>query len=882
MSYVVQHHLAEMIVPSRAIVLDRDLPCGSNGVECTIDTPRVVQVNDHTFYEYVRIPCVALSFFNDAKTISGWRQHYGMCGNPKLPQASEACCEMGDDLAYRNCEFVGERLTYDTASMRCEDIGKESCHFRKIDDLNSNVCNAVSRYYWNDAPCDISIKVDHEGQIAIVHEPEGIIEDDVISRVGRQSPSYFGVHWTNDTFPKPSNNCAIDDGAFCEVINNGCFCKTEVVEERIFSGWSDLPMTVEDLLSLVSVGSRPPDTFDENTFDPPRNRANVIKVYYRVGRYMDTDAVFEVTVHGHKKYYRNVRSNVFVQGTSTTTALSFRNPPHFMSFVDRDERDAHYETDAVLDDYFHHSNTAPFLAIRFIQRFGNSSPSPRFVKAVATAFVEGYYGWNGTQFEFGTGEYGDLGSTVAAILLDPESRSAVLDMDPTHGSLKEPLLKVFGLMRSMEFQRNLIMPEIRLEGVMNSIGQMAHEIPTVFSFFLPEYAPPGPVSSASLVAPEAQLLQMPKVVGLLNGVFSMVKYGLSECYGGWGRKTPVSCGRFDEGNYGKALGMLTFSPNGNDPHEVVNELGMLLTAGRLSTESRRIIESAYNSTDDEMAGLRLAQQLILSTAEFHSTNLVEKSGEARDVSVDSSLPTSPPVTSTDSSYKAIVFLLLGGGCDSYNMLVPHSDCQYQKNMYQEYLDVRGDIALSNITENVIDASGSAQVCDNFLLHPNLPCLKTLYDQKDALFFANTGVMTEPVTKEDWQYKTKTQLFAHNFQQQETQRVDPLGEVKGTGVLGRMTDVLTQKGFKTGSVSISDDTYVLVGTDGVSPPINFVSQDGISKFNENPSMVNMSSTIKDLNNATTSTSGIFAETWSNALYTSIDQNEVLSQAIDNAA
>jgi hypothetical protein len=41
--------------------------------------------------------------------------------------------------------------------------------------------------------------------------------------------------------------------------------------------------------------------------------------------------------------------------------------------------------------------------------------------------------------------------------------------------------------------------------VFTKIGQAVYKSPTAFSFFLPEFSPEGPVSSAGLVAPEAQL-----------------------------------------------------------------------------------------------------------------------------------------------------------------------------------------------------------------------------------------------------------------------------------------------------------------------------------------------------------------------------------------
>ena len=83
-------------------------------------------------------------------------------------------------------------------------------------------------------------------------------------------------------------------------------------------------------------------------------------------------------------------------------------------------------TEAVLDDYFFHQNTAPFLARLLIQRFNiASNPAPAYVAAVATAFRSGSYSSEGKTF--GSGNYGDLGSTIAAIFLCPESTSATVD-----------------------------------------------------------------------------------------------------------------------------------------------------------------------------------------------------------------------------------------------------------------------------------------------------------------------------------------------------------------------------------------------------------------------------------------------------------------------
>jgi uncharacterized protein (DUF1501 family) len=82
-------------------------------------------------------------------------------------------------------------------------------------------------------------------------------------------------------------------------------------------------------------------------------------------------------------------------------------------------------------------------------------------------------------------------------------------------------------------------------------------------------------------------------------------------------------------------------------------------------------------------------------------------------------------------------------------------------MYDEYKNVRGPIALEKEDLLSIDAGSSNQICSSFGIHPKLPVLKKLYDEKEAIFLAGIGVLSEPVDKTNYESKTKTQLFAHN-------------------------------------------------------------------------------------------------------------------------
>jgi hypothetical protein len=108
-------------------------------------------------------------------------------------------------------------------------------------------------------------------------------------------------------------------------------------------------------------------------------------------------------------------------------------------------------------------------------------------------------------------KYGDLAATIAAVLLDPEARSVNLDADPFKGNLREPLLRLMAFMRGMELQLAVGQPIVKLLDLDYKIGMMAHNFRSVFSFMLPEYVPGGRPREATLVAPEAMLMDMPKV-----------------------------------------------------------------------------------------------------------------------------------------------------------------------------------------------------------------------------------------------------------------------------------------------------------------------------------------------------------------------------------
>jgi uncharacterized protein (DUF1501 family) len=151
-----------------------------------------------------------------------------------------------------------------------------------------------------------------------------------------------------------------------------------------------------------------------------------------------------------------------------------------------------------------------------------------------------------------------------------------------------------------------------------------------------------------------------------------------------------------------------------------------------------------------------------------------------------------------TDYKALVCLFLNGGNDSFNMLIPR-----QQSAYNEYEQVRGGVGgtglaipranLHQITSSLQNTSAGAGYSD-FGIHPDLPYLKTLYDQGDLAFVSNVGSLIEPTSLVQYNDGSKPLpegLFSHPDHQVHWQTLVP--QVRGSapkGWGGRMAEVMS--------------------------------------------------------------------------------------------
>ncbi|ELR15975.1 uncharacterized protein ACA1_003000 [Acanthamoeba castellanii str. Neff] len=369
--------------------------------------------------------------------------------------------------------------------------------------------------------------------------------------------------------------------------------------------------------------------------------------------------------------------------------------------------------------------TAPCdMGSRWHRYMITSNPSPRYMKEVVRAFRTGAY--RGVEF---SGRYGDLAATIYAILMDHEARSPIVEADPTFGMYRDPLVKLLHLMRSLDYQSPK-QREVAFADLDDRLGVQPFSAPSVFGFYLPEFRPAGPADEHGLVGPQLQLATTPNLIGFLNGLTSLIDHGLTSCENGLGVYGP-SRRCVATGPHPTADGSLTYTmPINGTVNDLVDELSLALTAGRLHRSTRETLVREYLSVlgpnvtvNTTAAALRHALKVLVTSAEFQTTSFNSISNKPR--------LEPAPVASSGRAFKAIVVVFEMGGADSFNKLVPHSDCT-GKDLYAEYATVRAGAALDKTLLRPVSVPAGQQPCTVFGVHPAMSNLSKLYSDGDAL------------------------------------------------------------------------------------------------------------------------------------------------------
>jgi uncharacterized protein (DUF1501 family) len=137
-----------------------------------------------------------------------------------------------------------------------------------------------------------------------------------------------------------------------------------------------------------------------------------------------------------------------------------------------------------------------------------------------------------------------------------------------------------------------------------------------------------------------------------------------------------------------------------------------------------------------------------------------------------------------NDYKALVCILLAGGNDSFNMLVPTSN-----NAYNTYSTTRSNQALAQ--NSLLGLSHLAGGMPSLGVHPSMPEVQNMYNSGRLAFISNVGTLVEPTTKTQFENGGVTLplgLFSHADQIQQWQTSVPQTR-SSSGWGGRMADIL---------------------------------------------------------------------------------------------
>jgi len=169
--------------------------------------------------------------------------------------------------------------------------------------------------------------------------------------------------------------------------------------------------------------------------------------------------------------------------------------------------------------------------------------------------------------------------------------------------------------------------------------------------------------------------------------------------------------------------------------------------------------------------------------------------------------------------KTLVCILLAGGCDTFNVLVPRDA------RHATYATSRGNLALptsgtgSLITLNQSGGDGLA-----YGMHPSCTGLASLFNgiggdtaKRRLAFISNVGTLIQPTTKAQYAAESvplPRALFSHSDQIDQWQTSVPQGMTQASGWAGRTADLLhatANTGAAAMNISFSGNNLFQVGT-----------------------------------------------------------------------
>ena len=238
-----------------------------------------------------------------------------------------------------------------------------------------------------------------------------------------------------------------------------------------------------------------------------------------------------------------------------------------------------------------------------------------------------------------------------------------------------------------------------------------------------------------------------------------------------------------------------------------------------------------------------------------------------------------PFSPNSEDYRALVCIMLGGGNDSYNMIVPTNN-----EHYEEYANTRSNQALPQ--DSLLNLHPVNYNEKELGIHPAMSEIKTLFDQGKVAVLCNVGTLVQPTTKATYENGTSLPLglFSHSDQDQQWQTSVP-HTVSSTGWGGRLADMVQSANANQNismNISLSGKNVFQIGQEATeysilptgNGSVGIRGYDGNSSFNQiRTAAVNslMEQQYQD----------IFKQSYAEIIQASQNTHELFSAAVGNS-
>jgi hypothetical protein len=258
---------------------------------------------------------------------------------------------------------------------------------------------------------------------------------------------------------------------------------------------------------------------------------------------------------------------------------------------------AQTELNAALDVIANHPNVGPFISRQLIQHLVTSNPSPAYVARASAVFNNDC---NGLYPESPCGARGNMKAVVRNILLDPEARGD-FKTDPNYGRLREPVQYLTNLLRAFNATSDGVIGNRSSGGDLpNALDQPVFLPPTVFSYYSPDYEPPG----TNLQGPAFQILSTSTTLRRANAANQLIYTGIAV-----GANNPA----------GTQLNFTDLDAlAAGDGSQLVDRLNALLLHGTMSQQMRAAVLTAVQavSVSSPRQRVQTAVYLVVTSPQY--------------------------------------------------------------------------------------------------------------------------------------------------------------------------------------------------------------------------------------------------------------------------